>query len=465
MVRGQLRDPADAQQGHGAEHVLFQDLDGPVHAGPSAGHQPVEVGAADQREVGAQGQGGDDVRAAHDAGVQDDRRVAVVRLERRRDVREQVERDRGAVQLAAAMVGQHDAVGAVVHHPAGVLDGLDALDHELALPRFAQPVEVIERQGGVEHRVDQVRDGAGVAGQRREGQRLVGEEVEPPRRPVGGVQHGLDRQRRRDGHAVADVAQPGPGDGGVHGDHQGVVAGLGGALDQLQRTVAVRPQVELEPVPAVRRGGGHVLDGGRAHGGERVRDAGGRGGLGPGVLALGLHHPGEAGRCDADREPRRLAEDLRAEVHVGDIAQDAGTELDVQEGLAGAAERDFGFGGAVGVVERGLRGAALGHVPEVPDGAGTPQSRRAAELGLLELHQRGQVRVLGDAALERGRNASRGGCGGVTARAGVFGLGGRLGVAGLDRLRHCCLRAGLVFLVSGPRDNQVSHRECGPTTV
>ncbi len=39
---------------------------------------------------------------------------------------------------------------------------------------------------------------------------------------------------------------------------------------------------------------------------------------------------------------------------------------------------------------------------------------------------------------------------GWPARAGVFGLGGRLGVAGLDRLRHCCLRASLMFLDVGP---------------
>ena len=346
------------------------------------------------------------------------------------------------------MVGEHNAVGPVVHHPAGVLDGLDALDHELAFPGFAQPVEVVERQGGVEHRVDQVRDGSGVAGQRREGQRLMGEEVEPPRGPVGGVQYGLDGQRRRDGHAVADVPQPGPGDGGVHGDHQGVVAGPGGALDQLQRAVAVGPQVELEPVPAVRCGGGHVLDGGRAHGGERVGDAGGRGSLGAGVLALGLHHAGEAGGRDADRQPGRLAQDVGAQVYFGDVAKDAGPELDVQERLAGAAQGDLGFGRAVGVVERGLRGAALGQVAEVPDGAGTPQPGGAAELGLLELHQRGEVRVLGDAA-RQGRNFPRGGCGGAGARNGVFGLGGRLGVAGLDGLRHSCLRVGLVFLDVG----------------
>ena len=38
VVRCQLGDPGDTQQGHGAEHILFQDPEGPVHAGPSAGH-------------------------------------------------------------------------------------------------------------------------------------------------------------------------------------------------------------------------------------------------------------------------------------------------------------------------------------------------------------------------------------------------------------------------------------------
>jgi len=56
-----------------------------------------------------------------------------------------------AVQLAAAVVGNHDTVRSVVHDALGVVHRLDALDHQPALPCSTQPVQVIEGQGRVEH--------------------------------------------------------------------------------------------------------------------------------------------------------------------------------------------------------------------------------------------------------------------------------------------------------------------------
>ena len=47
-----------------------QDLDRPVDAGLAAGHQPVQVGPADQREPRAERHRGHNVRAGHDARVQ-----------------------------------------------------------------------------------------------------------------------------------------------------------------------------------------------------------------------------------------------------------------------------------------------------------------------------------------------------------------------------------------------------------
>ena len=54
----------------------LEDLDGAVDAVPAPGHQPVQVGAADQREVRAVGERGDDVLAGHDPGVEVDLEVA-----------------------------------------------------------------------------------------------------------------------------------------------------------------------------------------------------------------------------------------------------------------------------------------------------------------------------------------------------------------------------------------------------
>ena len=52
----------------------------------------------------------------------------------RDDLGQQVERHRRPVELAAAVVGQHDAVDADVDDSARVLDGLHALDDDLARP-------------------------------------------------------------------------------------------------------------------------------------------------------------------------------------------------------------------------------------------------------------------------------------------------------------------------------------------
>ena len=82
--------------------------------GAAAGHQPVEVGAADERELRAEGDRGDDVGAVHDAGV--DHHLDVL-ADLAHDLGQQVERDRRAVELTAAVVGQQDAVDAHVDQP------------------------------------------------------------------------------------------------------------------------------------------------------------------------------------------------------------------------------------------------------------------------------------------------------------------------------------------------------------
>src|SRR3954468_16945750 len=103
-------------------------------------HESVQVGAADQRESGPQRDRGDDVRAGHDAGVDMDL-VGVADLAD--DLRKQVEGYRGPVQLAAAVVGQHDAVDPDVGDPAGLPDTLDAFDDDLSGPLVPDPGKII----------------------------------------------------------------------------------------------------------------------------------------------------------------------------------------------------------------------------------------------------------------------------------------------------------------------------------
>src|SRR5699024_4659664 len=113
-------DGGDLEEFHGAYDLFGEDLDGSVHAWAAAGHEAVEVGAADEGEVGAQGDGGDDVGAVHDAGVEDDLDVVA---DFAGDLGQQVEGDGGAVELAAAVVGQHDGIDAQVGEFLGVGQG------------------------------------------------------------------------------------------------------------------------------------------------------------------------------------------------------------------------------------------------------------------------------------------------------------------------------------------------------
>ena len=158
----------------------------------------------------------------HDAGVEVHLHVGA---DLAHDVRQQVEGDRRAVELAAAVVREHDAVDALAGEDLRVLDGLHALDDDLAGPDLADDVEVVEGDGRVHRGVEQLADGA--AGRRERGElELRGrEEVDPPRRAGDRVDDGAGRQLRRDREAVALVAQAGTGDGRVDREEQGVEAG------------------------------------------------------------------------------------------------------------------------------------------------------------------------------------------------------------------------------------------------
>lgn len=105
MVGCELGDGGDAEQLHGADDLGTQNVDRAVHALTAAGHESVKVGAANEREVRSHGEHCHDVRAGHDARVQDDLRVVA---EVPAYGREQVEGDGGAVKLPATVVTQRN---------------------------------------------------------------------------------------------------------------------------------------------------------------------------------------------------------------------------------------------------------------------------------------------------------------------------------------------------------------------
>src|SRR5699024_4944762 len=117
--------------------------------------------------------------------------------------------------------------------------------------------------------------------------------------------------------------------------------------------------------------------------------------------SFGLHHAGEARGCDAEGKGGRPAENGGGGVHVGDVAQDGGVELDVLEGLPRPVEGEFSLGGAVGVVERGLRGAQLGDPTQVLDRVGGSKTAPACvQVWLLELQQWSEIAHFRDSTLD-----------------------------------------------------------------
>src|SRR4051812_42020751 len=84
VPRGELSEAVGTEQLHRADDLFGEDLDGAVHTGPAAGHQPVEVGTADQGELGAERDAGGDVGAVHDARVDADLDVAADLTDHRR---------------------------------------------------------------------------------------------------------------------------------------------------------------------------------------------------------------------------------------------------------------------------------------------------------------------------------------------------------------------------------------------
>ena len=204
-----------AEEAHRAGDLGGEDLDRAVDSCASAGHQAVEVRAADQGESGAERDRGDDVGAVHDAGVEVDSGPCRPRAPRR----EQMERNGCTVELPAAVVRERDPVDA------GAATCLASssvwMPLTTSLPgQCSDPRQVVVVDGRVEHGVQ---ESATVPGQRRtrEDERLSGEEVDPPRRP-------RDARRGRCEVSTGGIVircggrAVGPGDGDVDGHEQRV---------------------------------------------------------------------------------------------------------------------------------------------------------------------------------------------------------------------------------------------------
>ena len=137
------------------------------------------------------------------------------------DPGEQLERHRGPVELPAAVVGEHDRVGAGVHGGDRVGHRQHPLDHDRTLPLLLEPGDVGRSQRLLAQRVGHAPAGVVRAlGEGREPQRLGGQDVAHPARSPGHVGEGPQGQGRRDREAVAAVLPLRAAQRGVDGDHQ-----------------------------------------------------------------------------------------------------------------------------------------------------------------------------------------------------------------------------------------------------
>src|SRR5690348_8737020 len=113
----------------GADFVL-QDLEHPRDPRIPRGSQPIEVKTADGDRVGAERDRLDDVGAAIKAAIDDDLRPAAHRLSY---LRQDVERAAHVVELPSAVIGDVDAVDAVIDRDRRILAGLDAFEDQRQL--------------------------------------------------------------------------------------------------------------------------------------------------------------------------------------------------------------------------------------------------------------------------------------------------------------------------------------------
>jgi hypothetical protein len=264
-----------------------------------------------------------DVSAVADPAVDQHRSSGADRLH---DLGQGHERSHRAVQLTSTVVGHHDPVGPGRHELPRVVRAEHPLDQDAARPHLAQPPQVVDGDRRVEHAVDEVRDRAAALAQRRELKKVGGQQVGPPARVHAHVGQRAQPQGRGNGQTVADISQPTSGHGSVGREHQGAVSGSRSPLHQLGRLGAIAPQVELEPTLRIRRFPGHLLHRHGPHGRQGVGDTSRPRRAHDGELALMVHHPGEAGGRESQRQRRAAPPQRGGGVDLAQATQHPGVD-------------------------------------------------------------------------------------------------------------------------------------------
>ena len=115
----------------------------------------------------------------------------------------------------------------------------------------------------------------------------------------GTVDDGVETESGRHREPAAHVTLAAAQHRRVHREHEALVPGGGGPVDQLADQLPIPPGIDLEPeTPLADRP--HLLDGPAGHRRQRVRDAGPGRSTGGRQLAVGMHQPGEPDRASTN---------------------------------------------------------------------------------------------------------------------------------------------------------------------
>ena len=344
------------------------------HARLALDREAIELRPADGAAVRAQRQRLHDVAAPPDAAVENYRSAARHRLG---DCGQRVQGGGGAVELAAAVVGDEHPVHAVGHRLDGVRRVKDALEQERPLPDGAQIGDVAPLHAGVgqpQHALGERGEVLAAVRPAVVAEGDVRDDVPHPEQPAQLGRHVEDfagGHRGRNDEAVADVSLAVAEELGVDGHDQPFVAARRRALGHLLRQPAVLEDVGLEPegpdaglrqlFQAADRAVAEAVDG--ACLGRRPS----RGGL-----AVGPQQPGKPRGRDDERHGEPPAEQRGREVAVQRAADRARIEGEVVEGGGIAAQRLLVARPAVDEVEDRARQHAPGPLPKRRDVVGPP---------------------------------------------------------------------------------------------
>src|SRR3989454_253281 len=147
-VRGvERREPVHAEEPHRDLDLVLEQLEHADQPGLARRGEPAAREAPDADTLRAERQGLDDVSAANEAAVHDDRRPAADRPD---DLGERLDRAPAVVELAPAVVGDVHALDAVVGRKRRVLGRRDALQDERDRVRVLEALDVVPAEPRLE---------------------------------------------------------------------------------------------------------------------------------------------------------------------------------------------------------------------------------------------------------------------------------------------------------------------------